>query len=145
MGPKIPKTTYQHVPVDSRLLEVRKAASVSVVEESRVIRAHLNPGVSRIQLVPEFTRLAPKLQIAPISMQAIDITETTNVTVWAHYAFDDRIDAKKLLIWITNHEENMKGVTWRKDQSEGPFHQGVQAKSWNIGCNKRADQGATGG
>ena len=138
-----PRLYINNVPVDSKLLEVRKAANVGVVEESRVISARLNPGVGRIQLVQEFTRLAPKLQIAPTSLQTIDITETTNGTVWANYAFDGRIDEKKFLKGIMDGGENMKGVTYGEDQYEGPFRQGVQTKHWNVGCNKPADQGAT--
>jgi len=80
---KSPRLHTNNVPVDSKLLEVRKAASVSVIEESRVIRARFNPGVGRIELIQEFSRLAPKLQIAPTSLQTIDMTETTNGTVRA--------------------------------------------------------------
>ena len=64
---KSPRLHINNVLVDLKLLEVRKAASVSVIEESRVIRARLNPGVGRIELIQEFSRLAPKLQIAPTS------------------------------------------------------------------------------
>lgn len=138
-----PRLHINNVPVDSKLLEVRKAASVSVAEESRVIRACLNPGVCRIELIQEFSRLAPKLNIAPTSLQTIDMTETTNGTVWADYAFDGRVDAKKFLKGIMDCGENIKGATYGKDQCEGPFHQGAQAKNWHVGSNKLANQGAT--
>jgi len=139
-----PRLHINNVPVDSKLLEVRKAANVSVAEESRVIRARVNPGVCRIELIQEFTRLAPKLQIPPASLQTIDMTETTNGTVWADYAFDGRIDAKKFLKGIMDGGVNVKGATYGKDQCEDPFHQGVQAKNWNVGSNnKLANQGAT--
>ena len=137
-----PRLHINNVPVDSKLLEVRKAASVSVAEESRVIRARVNPGVGRIELVQEFSRLAPKLQIPPASLQTIDMTET-NGTVLADYAFDGRVDAKKFLKGIMDGEINMRGAAYGKDQCEEPFHQGVQAKNWFVGSNKMADQGAT--
>ena len=57
------------------------------------------------------------------------MTETTNGTVRADYAFDGRIDVKKFLKGIMDGGENMKGATYRKDRCEELFRQGVQAKN----------------
>jgi len=137
---KPPRLRINNMPVDSKLLEVRKAASVSVVEESRVIRVPHTPGVSRSEVIQEFSRLAPKLQITPTSLQTIEMAETADGTVWADYAFDGRVDAKKFLKGVMDARENIKSPTYGRDQCEGPLHQGVQAKSWQVGSNRVAGQ-----
>ncbi|PWW75874.1 hypothetical protein C7212DRAFT_344650 [Tuber magnatum] len=139
---KPPRLTINNLPVDSKLLEVRKAAGVSVVEESRVVRVPLNPGVSRSEVVREFSRLAPKLQITPTSLQSVEIVETPDGMSWAEYAFDGRIDAKKFLKGIMTGREHMKGPIYGKDQCEEPLHQGAKAKSWHFGANQAVNQEA---
>ncbi|KAG0636572.1 hypothetical protein HOY80DRAFT_1088220 [Tuber brumale] len=140
---KPPRLTINKFPVDSKLLEVRKAASVSVVEECRVVRVPLNPGADRGEAVREFSRLAPKLQIAPASLQSIEMIETREGTTWAEYAFDGRTDAKKFLKGIMAGREHMKGPIYGKDQCEEPLHQGAKAKNWLVGVSRAVDQEAT--
>jgi len=139
---KSPRLHINKMPIDSKLLEVRKAASVSVIEESRVIRVPLNPGVCRSEVIQEFTKLAPKLQIRPTSLQTIEMVEAADGTLWADYAFDGRADAKRFLKGIMDGRENTKSPMYGKDQCEAPLHQGVQTKSWQVGSNKAVSQEA---
>ncbi|RPA93735.1 hypothetical protein L873DRAFT_1508238 [Choiromyces venosus 120613-1] len=140
---KTPRLTINQIPVESKILLARKAATSEDADESRVIRVPLPAGgVTRSELVQDFCRLANKIDVATSALQTVATVQDADGTLYAEYAFDGRNDAKKFLEEIKVGHEHLKFFGYGRDPCEQPLHVGDDTKSWVIGPAQPDDQGS---